>query len=55
MISLNELLREPSLASMDVDGEERLHLHRDILHKKRMLREVFGEFIDCSGVWPIVP
>lgn len=44
MISLRELLREPSLASMDVDGEERLHLHRDILHKKRMLREVFGEF-----------
>lgn len=37
-------LRDPSLMSMDVDGTERLRLHRIMLDKKPMLREVFTEF-----------
>ena len=37
-------LREPNLEKMDVDGESRLQLHRKILQKKRMLRDVFNEF-----------
>jgi SAM-dependent methyltransferase len=37
-------LREPSLASMDVDGAERLKLHRAMLDRKPMLRDVFIEF-----------
>lgn len=41
---LLNLLRDPSLAAMDVDGEERLYLHHEMLRKKRMLREVFTEF-----------
>src|SRR5262245_29588171 len=43
MKRLVDLLREPVLASMDVDGEERFKLHREVLKKKRMLREVFSE------------
>ncbi len=41
---LIDMLRDPSLSSMDIDGEERLHLHQEMLSKKRMLREVFTEF-----------
>lgn len=41
---LLDLLREPSLDSMDVDGGQRLQLHHEILKKKRMLHEVFSEF-----------
>jgi SAM-dependent methyltransferase len=37
-------LRDPLLEEMDVDGENRLELHRKMLEKKRMLREVFTEF-----------
>lgn len=37
-------LRDPLLDDMDVDGENRLELHRKMLEKKRMLREVFTEF-----------
>jgi len=44
MNRLINLLREPLLDGMDVDGESRLELHRKILEKKRMLREVFTEF-----------
>jgi SAM-dependent methyltransferase len=36
-------LREPSLASMDVDGSERLQLHCKMLERKPMLRKVFTE------------
>ena len=39
-----DLLREPLLDGLDVDGEGRLALHRKILKKKRVLREVFTEF-----------
>lgn len=41
---LLDRLREPLLDEMDVDGESRLELHRKMLEKKRMLREVFAEF-----------
>jgi len=44
MRRLIELLRDPILGGMDVDGDNRLQLHRKILEKKRMLRQVFSEF-----------
>lgn len=44
MIRLLDLLRDPLLDGMDVDGVNRLELHRKMLGKKRMLRETFVEF-----------
>lgn len=44
MKRLLDLLRDPLLVGMDVDGENRLELHRKMLGKKRMLRETFNEF-----------
>ncbi len=44
MSGMIDLLREPTLDGMDVDGESRLELHRHMLVKKRMLRDVFTEF-----------
>jgi len=44
MRRLLDLLRDPLIDGMDVDGENRLELHRKMLKKKRMLREVFTEF-----------
>jgi SAM-dependent methyltransferase len=41
---LFDWLRDPLLGDMDVDAENRLELHRKMLEKKRMLREVFTEF-----------
>lgn len=41
---LLDWLRDPLLDGMEVDGEGRLELHRKMLEKKRMLREVFIEF-----------
>lgn len=41
---LLDLLRDPLLDEMDVDGVDRLTLHRKMLEKKRMLREVFTDF-----------
>lgn len=41
---LLDWLRDPLLDGMDVDGKNRLELHRKMLEKKRMLREVFTEF-----------
>lgn len=41
---LLDWLRDPLLDDMDVDGDNRLELHRKMLEKKRMLREVFTEF-----------
>lgn len=43
MKKLLNLLREPSLAVVNVDGGDRLQLHQNILKKKRMLREMFLE------------
>ena len=44
MRRLLDLLRDPLIDGIDVDGENRLELHRKMLGKKRMLREVFTEF-----------
>jgi SAM-dependent methyltransferase len=44
MKALRELLADPSLKSLDVDGSERMDLHEKVLARKRMLREVFVEF-----------
>lgn len=44
MRQVRDFLLDPILDGMDVDGEDRLNLHRKILKKKRMLREVFTEF-----------
>lgn len=44
MRRLIDLLRDSVLDGMDVDGEDRLELHRKILEKKPMLRQVFSEF-----------
>jgi hypothetical protein len=41
---LLDWLRDPLLDGLDVDGENRLKLHRKMLEKKRMLRDVFTEF-----------
>lgn len=41
---LLDILREPLLNGMDVDGENRLKLHQKMLEKKRMLRETFTDF-----------
>lgn len=44
MKGLFDLLRDPSITGMDVDGSDRLEFHGKILARKRMLREVFTEF-----------
>lgn len=44
MRSLFDLLRDPSVENIDVDGEDRLTIHSRMLERKRMLREVFTEF-----------
>ena len=41
---LLDLLRDPSLDNIDVDGQNRLALHSKMLERKRMLREVFTAF-----------
>jgi len=43
---LFDFLREPMLCAVDVDGDERLVLHRQILQRKEMLRTVFMEIND---------
>tara|TARA_B110000259_G_C14024083_1_gene404043 strand:- start:973 stop:1767 length:795 start_codon:yes stop_codon:yes gene_type:complete len=44
MKNIFDLLRDPLLDGMDVDGMGRFELHRKMLEKKRMLRDVFTEF-----------
>ena len=44
MKHLLALLRDPLLNGMDVDGGQRLELHRVMLQRKRMLQVVFAEF-----------
>lgn len=41
-----DMLRDPILNGVDVDCKERLYLHKKMLEKKHMLREVFNEFHD---------
>lgn len=43
MKHLLALLRDPLLNGMDVDGGQRLELHRVMLQRKRMLQVVFAE------------
>lgn len=38
-----DLLREPLITDLDVDGEERIRLHGEIINRKPMIREVFRE------------
>lgn len=40
---LSRLLQEPELAGVDVDGEERMRVHRTIIDRKPMIRDVFTE------------
>lgn len=44
MKCLLDILRDPLLKNMDIDGASRLELHRKILKKKRILRDVFTDF-----------
>jgi len=44
MSLLFDYLRNPLLDDMDVDGLNRLTLHKKILNQKPMLKEVFSEF-----------
>ncbi len=44
MSKLADLLRDPSIKGINVDGEDRLIAHRKMLERKKMLREVFVEF-----------
>ena len=41
---LIDLLRDPSLDNINVDGQDRLTFHSKMLQRKRLLREVFSEF-----------
>lgn len=44
MKRLLDLLRDSSIESVNVDGEDRFSVHSKILARKQMLREVFTEF-----------
>jgi len=44
MRTLLDLLRDPSIKNLNVDGEDRFIAHGKILDRKKMLREVFTEF-----------
>jgi SAM-dependent methyltransferase len=39
-------LREPTLAEVDIDSDDRLLIHRKVLERKSMLKEVFAEIND---------
>jgi SAM-dependent methyltransferase len=47
-MNILELLLEPSLQGVDLQGFDRIALHADILARKRLIREVFKEFYDTS-------
>jgi hypothetical protein len=40
---LRNSLREPLLDGVDIDGEDRIEVHRRILQRKPMLKGVFDE------------
>ncbi len=40
---LAELLREPQLAAVDIDGEDRITVHREILERKPLMKQVCRE------------
>jgi SAM-dependent methyltransferase len=44
MKALRNVLSEPSLRTLDINAPERLELHKSILQRKQMLKDVFVEF-----------
>src|SRR5947209_8545149 len=48
-MGLRELLIDPSVASIDVDSVDRIVKHRELLLRKRMIREVFFEIYALLG------
>ena len=44
MGALFDLLKEPGIDAIDIDGERRIALHRAVLERKPMIRDVFLEF-----------
>lgn len=44
MKNLADILRDPSVEAIDVDGVDRLAIHSRMLARKAILREVFAEF-----------
>jgi len=44
MPALMKWLQEPSVANLSMDSPERFQAHREVLERKRMIREVFTEF-----------
>lgn len=44
MKNLADILRDPSVEAIDVDGGDRLAIHSRMLARKPILREVFAEF-----------
>lgn len=47
-MNILELLLEPNLRGVDLQGFDRIALHADTLARKRLIREVFKEFYDTS-------
>jgi SAM-dependent methyltransferase len=47
-MNILELLLEPNLHGVDLQGFDRIALHADTLARKRLIREVFKEFYDTS-------
>jgi len=47
-VSLLNLLLEPKLQGIDLQGFDRISLHAEILAQKPLIREVFKEFYDTS-------
>lgn len=47
-MSIANLLLEPRLRGVDLQGYERIGLHAEILAQKPLIREVFKEFYDTS-------
>jgi SAM-dependent methyltransferase len=47
-VSLLNLLLEPKLQGIDLQGFDRIALHAEILAQKPLIREVFKEFYDTS-------
>lgn len=60
-MGLAQFLQEPDLAGIDMDGAERMRVHRAIIERKPMIRDVFTEihrlmldlesrFLDADGL-----
>ena len=44
MRALFDLLKEPGIDALDIDGEKRIAYHRAVIDRKPMIRDVFLEF-----------